>query len=593
MIGRTNIEMSGVATFQSIFGLPPNLPELVLVPGSTDPGVVADNLGEADLDIEYSSGIAYDAQVLFVYSNSVGTSLIHAIDADVANVITYSFGLCEQDATSAETAAYQTLGGRQTRKASHGWHLPAIPERRPAMRVPPRLPTAPPYKSNHRFLRLRAWAARCSAIIAATGAPKTTATVPRRFPTFQRRFGMRLLTPTRPNCRRPAGATVLFTPVPLGRFGPGIPAGTQRGIPDLSLTAGADDDPYALFTNGGPDHVGGTSAGTPSFAGMIVLLNQYLGTNGLGNINPNLYFMAQNTSGVFHDVTTGWNGVPCVPGSPDCGSSGAFGYNAGPGWDAATGLGSVDANQMFTQWNTGGGAPQITGVVNGASLTDTGLSPGLIFTVFGAALGPATPLFLEVDPSTNTIYNNTDYISVFVNGTPAPLLYMGQNQINAVAPYELASVIGQSVVVQVNDNGINSNAFNVNVVAAAPAIFSLGNGQGAILNQDGTVNGPSNPAAPGSIVSIYATGEGQINPAGVDGQIANESLANLPRPAANFSLTIGGVSATYTYAGTAPQTFDGFFQVNAQIPKSVGSGNQPAILNLGGATSPPLNVVVE
>lgn len=120
MIGRTNIEMSDIATFQSIFGLPPNLPELVLVPGSTDPGVVADNLGEADLDIEYSSGIAYDAQVLFVYSNSVGTSLIHAIDADVANVITYSFGLCEQDATSAETAAYQTLG-RQANAQGITW----------------------------------------------------------------------------------------------------------------------------------------------------------------------------------------------------------------------------------------------------------------------------------------------------------------------------------------------------------------------------------------------------------------------------------------------------------------------------------------
>jgi len=65
----------------------------------------------------------------------------------------------------------------------------------------------------------------------------------------------------------------------------------------------------------------------------------------------------------------------------------------------------------------------------------------------------------------------------------------------------------------------------------------------------------------------------------------------LPRPVANFSLTIGGVSANYTYAGTAPLSFDGFFQVNAEIP-NVGSGNQAVILNLGGATSPPLNVVV-
>jgi uncharacterized protein (TIGR03437 family) len=78
----------------------------------------------------------------------------------------------------------------------------------------------------------------------------------------------------------------------------------------------------------------------------------------------------------------------------------------------------------------------------------------------------------------------------------------------------------------------------------------------------------------------------------VDGQIANESLANLPRPAGAFSLTIGGQPATHSYAGTAPQSFAGFFQVNAQIPESVGSGNQPVVLDVGGAKSPPLNVVV-
>jgi uncharacterized protein (TIGR03437 family) len=107
------------------------------------------------------------------------------------------------------------------------------------------------------------------------------------------------------------------------------------------------------------------------------------------------------------------------------------------------------------------------------------------------------------------------------------------------------------------------------------------------------VNGPSNPAARGSYIQIYGTGEGQTNPNGVDGQIANETVANLPRPVASFSLTIGGVSATYTYAGTAPQSFAGFFQVNAVIPANIGTGNQPVILKLGGATSAPLNVAVK
>jgi uncharacterized protein (TIGR03437 family) len=593
VIGRTNIYMSDISTFRSIFGLPPNLPQLVLVPGSTDPGVVAENLGEADLDLEYSGGIAYDAQLLFVYSPSVGTSLIHAIDANVAPVITYSFGLCEQDSTSAETVTYQHLA-QQANTQGITWVASsgdsgaaacdagaAAASHGAAVQVESSLPEVTGvggtmFSANTGYWQSQNNSNDSSAIsyIPETVWNETAVTNPT---TLSAGGG---------------GYSALYTRA-AWQVGPGIPAGAARGVPDVSLTAAADDDPYALYTNGGPDHVGGTSAGTPSFAGIIVLLNQYLGTNGLGNINPNLYWMAQNTTGVFHDITTGWNGVPCVAGSPNCNSSGAFGYNAGPGWDPASGLGSVDANQMFNQWNTGGGTPQIGGVVNGASLTDTGLSPGLIFTVFGSNLGPATPLFQEVDSSTNAFYSSTDYVTVYVNGTPAPLLYIGPTQINAIAPYELTSRIGQSVVVEVNDNGANSNAFNVNVVATAPAMFSLGNSQGAILNQDGSVNGPNNPAARGSIISIYGTGEGQINPAGLDGQLANESLANLPRPVANFSLTIGGVSATYTYAGTAPQTFDGFFQVDAEIPASIGSGNQPVILNIGGATSPPLNVAVQ
>ena len=109
---------------------------------------------------------------------------------------------------------------------------------------------------------------------------------------------------------------------------------------------------------------------------------------------------------------------------------------------------------------------------------------------------------------------------------------------------------------------------------------------------DRSANSASRPIARGSTIVMFATGEGQTNPPGVDGQIANESLANLPRPAGAFSLTIGGVPATYSYAGTAPESFAGFFQVDAQIPNSVPGGNQPVILKIGNASSVPLNVAV-
>jgi len=82
------------------------------------------------------------------------------------------------------------------------------------------------------------------------------------------------------------------------------------------------------------------------------LLNQYLGTNGLGNINPNLYRLAQSTSNVFHDITNGNNFSPCVQGTPNC-TQGHIntGYLAVPGWDPVTGLGSIDISNLFNQWN--------------------------------------------------------------------------------------------------------------------------------------------------------------------------------------------------------------------------------------------------
>ncbi len=117
--------------------------------------------------------------------------------------------------------------------------------------------------------------------------------------------------------------------------------------------------------NPAPSLVGGTSASAPIFAGMVVLLNQYLGTTGLGNINPTLYALAATSSaGAFHPATTGDNTVYCEVGQPpapwptalQCPTTGVFGWSADvsdatTGYNLVTGLGSVDADLMATNWN--------------------------------------------------------------------------------------------------------------------------------------------------------------------------------------------------------------------------------------------------
>ena len=236
--------------------------------------------------------------------------------------------------------------------------------------------------------------------------------------------------------------------------------------------------------------------------------------------------------------------------------------------------------------------PNLTSIVNAASFVDTGLSPGLIFTLYGSGLGPATGEVYQLDAQ-GRVPTTLAGVQVLVNGSAAPLLYVSDRQINAVVPYALQNSLGDVVNAQVIFNGVPGNLISDFVVLTAPAIFNLGKNQGAILNQDNSVNGPNNPAAKGSVIQIFATGEGETNPPGIDGRIANDSLSKLPRPAASVSVSIGGTKTAYSYAGTAPGSFEGFFQVNAEVPMTVPSGNVAVILTVGGTPSPPLNVVVK
>jgi uncharacterized protein (TIGR03437 family) len=126
----------------------------------------------------------------------------------------------------------------------------------------------------------------------------------------------------------------------------------------------------------------------------------------------------------------------------------------------------------------------------------------------------------------------------------------------------------------------------MSVAAASPALFTLnasGSGPSATLNQDYTVNGPANPAERGSTVILYATGEGLTDPAGADGQVVSNVLA---RPQQAVKVTIGGVEAIVDYAGSAPGSVAGVFQINARIPMNIGAGNQSVQVSVGGIGSP-------
>jgi uncharacterized protein (TIGR03437 family) len=245
--------------------------------------------------------------------------------------------------------------------------------------------------------------------------------------------------------------------------------------------------------------------------------------------------------------------------------------------DAAGGI----ATQAYTIFVSQAGAPVLSAVTNAASYAVNGVVPGELTAMFGAAMGPAQLTGFTVQG--NVVPPLLAGVRVLFDGIAAPLIFVRNDQLSAIVPWGIA---GRPVVhVTVEFNGVQSPPFALPVLAARPGIFSAnstGSGPGAILNQDGSVNGPGNAAARGSVVVVYATGGGAMNPPGVDGRVAaGVSSLNLP-----VSASVGGVAADVLYAGNAPGLVEGVVQVNLRIPANAASGEQPLVLSVGSSASP-------
>jgi uncharacterized protein (TIGR03437 family) len=195
----------------------------------------------------------------------------------------------------------------------------------------------------------------------------------------------------------------------------------------------------------------------------------------------------------------------------------------------------------------------ITAVVNSAGF-GPGLSPGGLFTIFGAGFtaGPAAA-------------------SVTVGGQPAQVLAAFPFQVNARVPVGIAP---GSAALQVN-GPLGTTTQSVTILSAAPGIF-------VIVNQDGTLNSPSNPAARGGFVSIYGTGLG-----------ATVAQGSLQAASASVTVVVGGVTVTPSFAGLAPG-FSGLYQINVQIPPATTPGSAIALsVQEAGQTSNTVAVAVQ
>ena len=210
--------------------------------------------------------------------------------------------------------------------------------------------------------------------------------------------------------------------------------------------------------------------------------------------------------------------------------------------------------------------PSIFGLGNSASLNASGqVSPGEIISIVGTNLGPETPITASLGSGQQVFPFQLGGVQVFFDGLPAPMLYVSSTQINAIVPFAVADRTETRMIVVAG--GAKSNEARLGVVAGAPGIFITSAIDGflpvaAALNEDGTINGPSNRAAPGSIVSIFGTGLGTLVPQPADGSLLFAPLPGLQQGVDMFSFGFIQI----LYAGPAPGEVAGVMQVNFRLP---------------------------
>jgi len=267
-----------------------------------------------------------------------------------------------------------------------------------------------------------------------------------------------------------------------------------------------------------------------------------------------------------------------------------------------------------------------SGVIAANGASDSGYSspgvqlpvaPSEIVTIFGTSIG--APAAATAQPDANGIIETQfDGTMVTFDGIPAPVLATSPSEVTVIAPYALTGAAGNAApngrmagargrivaaasggnisTVTVTYQGRNTATVTVPAGASSPAIFTANStgypGGLPVLNADGTVNSTGNAAVQASTITLFVTGEGQTNPAGVDGLISTQTT--LPAPVLPVTVTIGGNVATVVSATEASGYVAGIMQVKVTLPTAVITNSYvPVTVQVGDAVSQTVNIAVQ
>jgi Pro-kumamolisin, activation domain/Bacterial Ig-like domain (group 3) len=603
VVGQTDIVPADITDFRAAAGLSVNNPTVFTVPGTTPESVTAGatsgDLYETDTDLEYAGGVATGATLYLVNSDDVDTSLAYAVQNTINGItipiISQSYGGCEAAQPTAHLTAEEAVLAQAN---SQGQTIILAAGDDGAADCDEGTESSPDVSAVY---GLAVDYPGSSVYVTDAGGSEFTGDGTPAAPqtgsgTYWSANGSNdVLTSAKSYIPEMAwndtlydisqggfsfsagggGVSQLWTKPSWQTGVPNIPADGHRDVPDIALDASLDHDGYLLCTQvttvaspgayvsscqansfrlsdpGQSDNddlttVGGTSVAAPIFNGLLAIVEQKLGiTGGLGNVNPTLYSLAANATtyaSAFHDITVGNNQVPCTSGSPDCptGSNPVIGYAAGTGYDQATGIGSVDANNLATAWaalvtatgtkTTLTAAPGTSLEINEAVTFTATVAPNTLstaptgtvtFTVDGVAKTPVT--LSTASPYTAAL--KTDFATA---GTHTVLATYSSGD----ATYTGST--SNTVVITVVASG---TAATTTAVTASPTTFALG----AAVTLTATISGTTAGTLTGPVT--FTTGGVTI------GKVSQVTLGS-----GNTATAVFNVSAATTSLGFAAGT---------------------------------------
>lgn len=544
IVARSNIRLTDVAQFRSSFGLPANSPQIIL--NGPDPGIWdANEETEADLDAEWSGAVAKNATIKFVVSKSTNTtdgvdlSAQYIVDNNLAPVMSTSFGLCEAWLGAAgntflnnlwEQAAVQGITVFVSSGDNGAAGCDSSSESSAVEGLAVNGLCSTPYSvcvGGNEFNDTANPALYWSASNASGTQGSALSYIPE---VVWNESG-----PTAGLWASGGGASTVYSK-PAWQTGVGVPADGKRDVPDVSLSA-AGHDGYLIVQEGGLYVVGGTSAASPSFAGIMGLVVQSAASR-QGNANAVFYPLAakQRSGGaaIFHDITSGNNSVP-----------GLTGFNATIGYDQATGLGSVDASVLVAHWSDGTIVPSYH-----ASATSNSLS-----VIDGS--NNSVPLNVTVSGGFNAS------VSFSVAGVP------GGVSASFTATILPAPGSGASALKLTAATGAKPGSYSLTITAASGSLkqtiplsltvepaptFSLSASAGSMTTAPGSSANLTLTTTPNSTFNSSITFSLSGLPSGVTAQFLPSSVVSAPGAAATlvtFSASAAAVPKAYSLVLTA------------------------------------------